>query len=165
MDIRDYLFHAYGVRIFSARSFIHQTKPSVDPQTRRIVQAKSSKHMTVELERPFVWPRKPADMTPWEKEKYDKILRQQLDDSSKTERAAALSFSRHGKGLMRHMGPRRPDRFAAKVGRTDDAAWGAHQGRMIAQAQDILTGKVRYGQPPPGEGPAQTGGGQEARQR
>jgi large subunit ribosomal protein L23 len=75
LDLRDYLFHAYNVRINGVRSYVKlqrvtQGKPfMVDgnayarPQYKRWHRPPSIKKMTVELERPFVWPEVPLDMS------------------------------------------------------------------------------------------------------
>ena len=68
LDLRDYLFHAYNVRIHGVRSYVklqritHGKPFTIDgdsyprPQNRRWHRPPSIKRMTVELERPFVWP-------------------------------------------------------------------------------------------------------------
>jgi len=68
LDLRDYLYNAYNVRIHGVRSYVklqritHGKPFKVDgepysrPQNRRWHRPPSIKRMTVELERPFVWP-------------------------------------------------------------------------------------------------------------
>lgn len=67
LDLRDYLFHAYGVEIYSVRSYITQqkvqrTKPGF--VATRYYRPRSIKKMTVELVKPFVYPDEPVDLTP-----------------------------------------------------------------------------------------------------
>ncbi len=67
LDIRDYLYHAYGVTVLSVRSFVQQQKVRHDkpdaerPRPRRWFRPRAIKRMTVEMERPFVWPEEPED--------------------------------------------------------------------------------------------------------
>lgn len=68
LDLRDYLFHAYGVRVFSIRSFvklspIRSVEPGSErdlPGKRRHWRPKNTKKMMVQLEKPFVWPEEPT---------------------------------------------------------------------------------------------------------
>jgi large subunit ribosomal protein L23 len=70
LDIRDYLFHAYGVRVISVRSYVQQMpvrqdKPgAIRPQQRRWFRPRAFKKMTIEMDKPFVWPDEPDDFTP-----------------------------------------------------------------------------------------------------
>ncbi|KAM0717368.1 hypothetical protein Q7P37_007220 [Cladosporium fusiforme] len=77
LDLRDYLYHAYNVRINSVRSYVKlqritqgkefKTHPTdegyVRPQYKRWHRPPSIKHMTVELEEPFQWPKAPEEFT------------------------------------------------------------------------------------------------------
>jgi len=63
LDIRDYLFHAYGVRVLRVRSYVEQQKVIMKGRRWRRPQAK--KFMTVEMDRPFVWPEPPTDLSPY----------------------------------------------------------------------------------------------------
>lgn len=84
MDIRDYLFHAYNVRIQGVRSYVKlqrvtQGKPfkvgTQDysrPQYKRWHRPPSIKRMTVELERPFVWPEPLEDMSAFNQDQVQK---------------------------------------------------------------------------------------------
>ncbi|KAK4544423.1 hypothetical protein LTR36_004314 [Oleoguttula mirabilis] len=76
LDLRDYLYHGYNVRVGPViRSYVEQGRirqgqvpePS-RPQYKRWHRPRGTKHMTVELERPFAWPERPTDLTPWNKE-------------------------------------------------------------------------------------------------
>lgn len=63
-DLRDYLYNVYKVTVRpSIRSYVKQTRvrqgknpDDPRPQPQRWHRPRSIKHMTVELERPFVWP-------------------------------------------------------------------------------------------------------------
>ena len=71
LDLRDYLYHAYSVRTLSIRSYVKQSRPiSHDPRASRPTpnrwhRPKATKTMTVELERPFVWPEETKDFEAW----------------------------------------------------------------------------------------------------
>ncbi|KAI5195167.1 hypothetical protein E4T42_08527 [Aureobasidium subglaciale] len=67
LDLRDYLFHVYNVRVVSVRSYIEQQKvtqgkPNAPKQQiKRWFRPRAIKKMTVELESPFVWPELPNE--------------------------------------------------------------------------------------------------------
>jgi large subunit ribosomal protein L23 len=67
LDMRDYLYNCYDVRVRGVRSFIQlqklrQDKPgAIRPSPRQWYRPRSIKKMLVELERPFVWPEEPKD--------------------------------------------------------------------------------------------------------
>ncbi|XDG09527.1 hypothetical protein ABKA04_009142 [Annulohypoxylon sp. FPYF3050] len=64
LDIRDYLLNAYNVAILNVRSQL-KPRPAYRMKNRRLVRPLPSKIMTVEMRQPFVWPKKPEDITPW----------------------------------------------------------------------------------------------------
>ena len=74
LDLRDYLFHVYDVRVLAVRSYVKQSRvqegnvETKKPTPGRWHRPRSKKYMTVELERPFVWPEAPTDFTAWNKE-------------------------------------------------------------------------------------------------
>lgn len=76
LDMRDYLYHAYDVKCLNVRSFIKQArvqqgKPdAVKPQISRWFRPKASKKMTVEMDKPFVWPAEPEDFSPWSRQTF-----------------------------------------------------------------------------------------------
>ena len=72
LDIRDYLWHAYGVEIYSVRSYVKQQRVEAGnpnkpgkPAARRWHRPRSWKFMTCELAKPFVWPEEPEDLGEW----------------------------------------------------------------------------------------------------
>lgn len=81
LDMRDYLFHAYNVRVHNIRSFIKQHPiQSVEtghwrdlPGKRRQFRPKSTKKMLVELDKPFVWPETPTDLAKWDKDRHSAL--------------------------------------------------------------------------------------------
>lgn len=58
LDLRDYLWHAYGVPVLKVRSFVNPTplETSGQAQNARVRRPAAQKMMMVELESPFVWP-------------------------------------------------------------------------------------------------------------
>ncbi|KAF1989262.1 hypothetical protein K402DRAFT_326626 [Aulographum hederae CBS 113979] len=83
LDIRDYLWHAYGVNTISVRAFVQQSKVQQDkngvdqPRARQWHRPRAIKKMTVELEKPFIWPEVPENFEQWDKETYDAANREQ----------------------------------------------------------------------------------------
>ncbi|KAN0096834.1 hypothetical protein V8E51_015639 [Hyaloscypha variabilis] len=77
LDMRDYLFHAYGIRVHGVRSYIQMSKLTQDkpgskrPKPRKWFRPKSIKKMMVEMERPFVWPEEPKEFDMWDKSTFD----------------------------------------------------------------------------------------------
>jgi large subunit ribosomal protein L23 len=76
LDLRDYLYHVYNVRITSVRSYVKQQRVEMERVHGRIMlnrwhRPRAKKYMTVELERPFVWPEEPEDYSPWNKEQME----------------------------------------------------------------------------------------------
>ncbi|KAJ4353294.1 mitochondrial 54S ribosomal protein YmL41 [Didymosphaeria variabile] len=75
-DLRDYLYHAYNVKVHSIRSLVKQL-PVRDTvkQPRHWFRPENEKYMTVEMEKPFVWPETPESWEAWgRKEKQDGVL-------------------------------------------------------------------------------------------
>lgn len=76
LDMRDYLWHAYGVKCANIRSFVQQQKVRQDdpnskrPMPRRWYRGPAIKKMTVEMDKPFVWPDEPKDWTPYGRDLY-----------------------------------------------------------------------------------------------
>jgi large subunit ribosomal protein L23 len=69
LDLRDYLYNAYGIEVRGVRSYIQQQKltqgkPSAQRQVpRQWHRPRSIKRMTVEMVKPFVWPEEPKDLS------------------------------------------------------------------------------------------------------
>jgi len=64
LDLRDYLFHAYGVTVLRVRSYVEQQKvQSKGKAARRWYRPRAVKKMTVEMDKPFVWPEEPTDFS------------------------------------------------------------------------------------------------------
>ncbi|KAF9740574.1 hypothetical protein PMIN06_000297 [Paraphaeosphaeria minitans] len=71
-DLRDYLYHAYNVKVHSIRSLVKQL-PVRDTikQPRHWFRPENEKYMTVEMEKPFVWPEDPESWQPWGRKERD----------------------------------------------------------------------------------------------
>jgi large subunit ribosomal protein L23 len=79
LDLRDYLFHAYKVKVTAVRSFISQQAPARKGNMRgRWYRPQPQKTMIAELERPFVWPEPPAEH---EREDFDYDMWKDFNDS------------------------------------------------------------------------------------
>ncbi|KAI9751217.1 MAG: hypothetical protein M4579_006149 [Chaenotheca gracillima] len=91
LDIKDYLYHAYDVRVISVRSYVQQQRVVQDNPRfklrapRRWFRPRSIKKMTVEMDSPFVWPPEPEDFTPWDQERYRRV-----EEEQKAERDAMM---------------------------------------------------------------------------
>ena len=70
LDIKDYLYHAYDVRVISVRSYVQQQRVqqdkerAYDPKRNRWFRPRSIKKMTVQMDKGFVWPEEPTDFKP-----------------------------------------------------------------------------------------------------
>lgn len=76
LDLRDYLYHVYNVRITGVRSYVKQQRVEMEKVHGRIKvnrwhRPRAKKFMTVELERPFVWPAEPEDLSAWNKDEME----------------------------------------------------------------------------------------------
>ncbi|KAI1503919.1 hypothetical protein F5X99DRAFT_406597 [Biscogniauxia marginata] len=65
LDLRDYLFHAYNVPVLGVRSQLRAQRIRRSRFHKRIYRPPPIKTMTVELTKPFVWPARPVDKSPW----------------------------------------------------------------------------------------------------
>ncbi|KAF2094902.1 hypothetical protein NA57DRAFT_80071 [Rhizodiscina lignyota] len=77
LDLKDYLYHAYGVEALHVRSVvrispIQPNKPAETRASKRQWHRPiSTKYMTIRMEKPFVWPEEPKDYTPWDRKGYN----------------------------------------------------------------------------------------------
>ncbi|KAI9832198.1 MAG: hypothetical protein M1826_002202 [Phylliscum demangeonii] len=83
LDLKDYLYHAYDVRVLAVRSFVQQQRVRQDrpnaimPVPNRWFRPRAIKKMTVEMDRGFRWPDEPTDFTPWDKRTYEIVEKEQ----------------------------------------------------------------------------------------
>ncbi|KAH6659472.1 hypothetical protein BKA67DRAFT_544523 [Truncatella angustata] len=125
LDIRDYLLHAYKVNTLTVRSHLAQRPPRLSAFSGRIGRPPPIKYMTVELEKPFVFPKEPTteEQKKWHSEEMQKRI-----EMEKIYAQRAKSYREKGTLITPAM--RRKD---------DDR-------RMLAaQARDLLEGKVKWG--------------------
>lgn len=67
LDLRDYLFHVYGVNVLRVRSYVEQQKvQSKGKVARRWYRPRAIKKMTVEMDKPFIWPKEPDDFSAYD---------------------------------------------------------------------------------------------------
>ena len=84
LDLKDYLYHLYGLQCLSVRSYVIQQKIAEKrPYSRRWYRPRSRKKMTVELvndgtpgQGNFVWPKLPIDKTAWGKKTLEERIQQ-----------------------------------------------------------------------------------------
>ncbi|KAI1485772.1 hypothetical protein F5X96DRAFT_674312 [Biscogniauxia mediterranea] len=92
LDLRDYLFHAYNVSVLGVRSHLKQQRVRRSKFHHRIYRPPPIKTMTVELTSPFVWPKQPADKSPW-----NSAHAERSDKLDKKSRALARKMERLGR--------------------------------------------------------------------
>ncbi|OCL01510.1 hypothetical protein AOQ84DRAFT_350555 [Glonium stellatum] len=111
LDLRDYLYHVYNVKSMNIRTYIQQQKVQQDrpgvkaPQPRRWFRPRAIKKMTVEMDKPFVWPEQPENMDAWSKEAHNAMTKtQQRQDTPEAQRddhnEMAEALSRQAKDLL-----------------------------------------------------------------
>ncbi|KAH8585548.1 hypothetical protein B0O99DRAFT_646678 [Bisporella sp. PMI_857] len=105
LDLRDYLWNAYNIRSLSVRSYIQmqklrQDKPGAKrPSPRKWYRPRSIKKMTVEMDRPFVWPEEPTDYEKWDKKTYDAAQEARTEEEEMMHRDARQKPSRERKSI------------------------------------------------------------------
>ncbi|KAH0612705.1 uncharacterized protein H6S33_009085 [Morchella sextelata] len=90
LDLKDYLYHAYGVECLSVRSYIEQqkiqyAKPHLMNKRLEWYRPRAIKKMTVELKEPFIYPEAPENLSPWGKDR--------VEQAEKTNREYQEGFS------------------------------------------------------------------------
>lgn len=108
--------------------------------------------MTVELLRPFVWPDPPVDMEKWEQNRYDAVRKDQLEKhgedilEKQREKLADGDRLRNGERLevkkKEKYNPRKTEKPEG------EAKLEKKRKDMRQKAEDILTGKVKWGHHP-----------------
>ncbi|KAF2267034.1 hypothetical protein CC78DRAFT_577566 [Lojkania enalia] len=103
-DLRDYLYHLYGIKAFNIRTFVKQM-PVRDSQVapRQFFREESKKYMTVEMNQPFVWPTDPKSWEPWgkeEKEKREEEAANQVGRTTEAQRKAAKALREQAMGVL-----------------------------------------------------------------
>ncbi|KAK3390926.1 hypothetical protein B0H63DRAFT_126477 [Podospora didyma] len=99
LDLRDYLFHAYNVKVLAVRSFVNQPPPQRKNGVAngKWYRPRSMKMMIAELAQPFVWPDAPAveDRTAFDYEIWNRM------NSEREKSIAHQSAAQEGDIIMR----------------------------------------------------------------
>lgn len=82
-DLRDYLFHAYNVRATNIRSFV-KYNAVIKSQAGPYWRPDADKFMTVQMDKPFVWPEEPKNTAPWEPAEYKATIELQANEMGKS---------------------------------------------------------------------------------
>jgi large subunit ribosomal protein L23 len=130
-DLRDYLFHAYNIRALSIRSSVAQ-QPIRDSMEapRQWFRPEAKKYMTIEMDKPFVWPKEPESWEPWgkeQKEKGEKDSVNEMQAGAEKKREAAQVLRKQAAGLLRGEGS------------------GTEKGRVLEEWEKRRTGKFISG--------------------
>lgn len=87
LDLRDYLFHVYNVKVTGVRSFINEKKPERKNGRGAWYRPRSQKMMIAELVDPFVWPEPPEKTAEARSEfDYDMYLRSEKEREAMVQR-------------------------------------------------------------------------------
>lgn len=114
LDLRDYLYHAYNIRSLGIRAYIEQQpvregKPgAIKPQIKRWFRPRAVKRMTVEMEKPFVWPEVPKgeELEKWNHTQF-KASRESNEEYGRMRgRLADAMFSQKDREAMREQAKR-----------------------------------------------------------
>lgn len=124
LDIRDYLLHAYNVRSVAVRSAVMRRSIRRNAVTMRMQRPPPIKYMTVEMDKPFVWPKEPTatERKAWHNDELEQRLQQQKQYEERAE-----LYQKHGK---------LPDPTETK--RSKDRTM------LAQQAKDLLSGKTKW---------------------
>ncbi|KAL1303737.1 hypothetical protein AAFC00_007082 [Neodothiora populina] len=109
LDLRDYLYHAYNVRTLGIRSYVEQQpvrqgKPgAIKPTIKRWFRPRAIKRMTVEMDKPFVWPAVPEgeDLAPWNPETFRASQKENEEYANRRGRLADTMYSQKDRDELR----------------------------------------------------------------
>ncbi|KAH3688250.1 hypothetical protein WICPIJ_000775 [Wickerhamomyces pijperi] len=82
MDLRDYLYHVYGLRAFNITTQLQHAKFSREGNAVARYRTGQIKKMTIEMTEPFIWPEEPKNKNPWNV-KFFKGLEQFAEDKQR----------------------------------------------------------------------------------
>ena len=108
LDLRDYLYHLYGVEVLAVRSWLVQKQPvrqyvnddhDLPPQG-RWHRPQPEKRMTVELVKPFVFPPPPEDRSPWDGLMHDHLQSDMDANTKRREQAKANKYPLPGDDIV-----------------------------------------------------------------
>lgn len=124
LDMRDYLLHAYSVATLGVRSAVMRQPIFRNPITRRVQRPPAIKYMTVELQKPFVWPKEPnkEERKQWHDEQTEKRVQLQEKQDQAMEK-----YQKHGR-LQNDAVEKRS----------------ANRTQLAKQAKDLLSGAAKW---------------------
>ena len=107
LDIKDYLWHAYGIPVLRVRSYIKQPPRARREDTGRWYRPRALKRMIIEMDDsyrggPFAWPEEVKDLEPWDKKQFDAATKDQ-----EKQRSTRAKYGR--------LGPREPGTLMEQV--------------------------------------------------
>ncbi|KAK2731231.1 54S ribosomal protein L23, mitochondrial protein 1 [Colletotrichum kahawae] len=123
-DIRDYLWNIYNVKTTGVRSWVDSSKAVRKPRG-GYYRPPPKKFMMVQLVKPFVWPKPPTDLEPWNK----KLWQARTD-----------SATEHFKAQAKIQAGRLP--YPSEQGRDSTP-----RKRLAAQAEALLSGEKQWVEP------------------
>ncbi|PHH69788.1 hypothetical protein CDD80_6499 [Ophiocordyceps camponoti-rufipedis] len=122
-DLRDYLWNAYGVEVKNVRSNVVQQAIALRRNTANAsYRPQPLKYMRVTLCKPFEWPERPADLTPWHNDLWKK--REEAQDEER-------KLTRQDKGLD-------------KVPLVGQKPWSESRKKLASIAKKTLSGKIKW---------------------
>lgn len=100
LDLRDYLYHLYGVEVLKVRSWLIQQPPRrvyLGPMGSQrsyggTTRPPPEKRMIVELVKPFTFPAPPEDRTPWDGLMHDRLQKEVKKNRARREEQAENHF-------------------------------------------------------------------------
>jgi len=112
MDLRDYLYHLYGLRVFKVTTQLIAGK-FVRSGSNARYRSPQIKKMTVDLMDPFIWPEEPVD----KKEQFNINYMKDLDKYAEEARREGSDKFKPGKAFGGQLGPypRKPEPFMTKA--------------------------------------------------
>jgi large subunit ribosomal protein L23 len=144
LDLRDYLWHAYNVRTVKIRSYVQQQRVTHDrpdataPMQNKWFRPKAIKHMTVEMDKPFVWPEDPENWDAYVALGLILLIWVVLGMGAL---ANLWVFSRWSKDIFRELQDEADNRDKPET-RTKDIQ--AEMGTLAQQARELLNGKKKW---------------------
>ena len=124
LDMRDYLWNVYNVKVLSVRSMVNQQAPSSKGGIRgQTYRPRAEKLMLVELDSPFVWPEAPAES---ERSAFDYDMWKRTDN----EREDQMKL--------------RQNMISARIPLRTEEAPSAERSALASEAQALLEGRKEW---------------------
>lgn len=103
------------------RSWVRRPVAPIKNAAGRFVRPPAEKYMTVEMTQPFVWPKEPEDLSPWDSALY-RMREKMLEDQEKI----------------------RDDRYKGKIALASDGRLSQEEKTYRAMAKELLEGKKKW---------------------